>query len=301
MGNSTWNPGAYRKYSRSVANKSQQEIFTNTDGCHDDLNPAKFTVRESCDSPQNPASTPIIVGVDETGSMGHLATEIIKQGLGVIVEGVHQRKPVTDPHILLAAVGDMFCDLAPLQATQFEADTGIVTQVEKFYIEGHGGGNGGESYPAVWWLALHKTRCEAITKRGRKGYLFTIGDEAPHMRITSEQIRQFMGGGSEGDVDVQQLLTEVCERWHVFHLITPTRSTRVQGALAKWRDLLGERAFEVADHTKLGEIIVSTMQVNEGHDFEEVVDSWDGTTGIVVRQAVSGLARSSSGVSVIDV
>lgn len=72
MGNSTWDPGTYRNYSTSVASKSTAAIFTHTGGCHADLDPTKFAVRESVDSPANPESTPVIIGVDETWqAMGH--------------------------------------------------------------------------------------------------------------------------------------------------------------------------------------------------------------------------------------
>lgn len=295
MGNSRWDPGVYRSYSASVKSKSQQQIFTNTSGCHDDLNPAKFDYRESCDSAANPKSTPIIIGVDETGSMGHLATEIIKQGLGVIVEGIYDRKPVSDPHILLAALGDANCDAAPIQATQFEADTRIVQQIEKFFIESNGGGNGGESYSLAWWLALHKTKCDAIDKRNARGYLFTIGDEWVHDRLNRGQIHRFLGAGDATDAATQELLEEVSLKWNVFHLITPTGSTSVQEAIPKWRQLLGERAVVVEDHKKLGEVIVSIMQVNEGHAGDEVADSWDADSRAVVRNAVAGLLSNRSG------
>jgi len=267
-----------------------------------DLDPTKFAVRESCDSAANPNSTPIIIGVDVTGSMGILAETIIKQGLGVIVQGIYDRKPVPDPHILLAAIGDACCDIAPLQATQFEADVCITSQIEKFYIEGNGGGNGGESYPLVWWFAANKTKCDAIVKHHRMGYLFTVGDEVPHKVLTREQIQRFCGGTVEADVAIEQLLDDVTANWHIFHLITPTAATSRQNAIQKWRELLGEKAIEVADHTRIGEILVSLMQVNEGQDADDVVKSWAGSTGIVVGKAVSGLAkRTSGGITVTDV
>lgn len=295
MGSSNWNAQAYTSYSRSAQQKTRQQIFTNTSGCHPDLNPAKFAIRESVDSQANPNSTPVIVCVDETGSMGHLAETIIKRGLGVIVEGILDRKPITDPHILLAAVGDAYCDNAPIQTTQFEADVVILEQIEKFFLEGNGGGNGGESYPLVWWFALNKTHCDAINIRKRKGYLFTVGDETFHPAITKEQLNTFLDAHAEADVDIAQLLQKVQTKWHVFHLITPTATTHHEDAISKWRELLGERAIEISDHTKLGEIVVSIMQVNEGHDVKEVLASWDGSTSLVVGKAVSGLAKTSAG------
>lgn len=293
MGSSNWNASAYTSYSRSVSNKTQQQIFTNRSGCHPDLDPSKFEIRESVDSQANPNSTPIIVAVDETGSMGQLAVEIIKKGLGVIVEEVVKRKPVTDPHILLAAVGDGFCDESPIQVTQFEADTVIIPQIEKFYLEGNGGGNGGESYGLIWWFANNRTVCDAINLHNRKGYLFTIGDESCHREITKEQINHFLGGQIETDISAEELLRQCQEHWNVFHLITPTSATDYQDAISKWRELLGERAMIINDWRKLGELIVSTIQINEGQDKNKVLSSWDDDTNLVVANATKNLPASS--------
>jgi hypothetical protein len=295
MGGSTWDTKAYSAYATKSADKSRAEIFTNIYGCHEDLNPAKFDVRESCDSPKNPNSTPIIIGVDQTGSMGMLAEEIIKKGLGIIVEGIRERKPVPDPHVLLAAIGDCTCDSAPIQTTQFEADVCLVDQIEKFYLEGGGGANNGESYPILWWFALNKTRCDAIIKRSRKGFLFTIGDELPLPELYRDHIKHFLNGSVQDDVNIEDLLADVEHDWQVFHLIVPTRATRTQNAIEGWRSLLGERAIMVDDHSRLGEVIVSIMQVIEGEDGRKVVDSWDKSTALTVGKAISDLAPTVAG------
>ena len=50
MGSSNWNADSYRSYAKAASTKTRTEIFTNTSGCHADLDPAKFVVRESVDS-----------------------------------------------------------------------------------------------------------------------------------------------------------------------------------------------------------------------------------------------------------
>jgi hypothetical protein len=89
------------------------------------LNPAKIKMRESRDSDDNLPSTPIIVGIDVTGSMGVLAETLVKRGLKPLFEEILDRKPVTDPHVMAMAIGDAWCDRAPLQVTQFEADISV--------------------------------------------------------------------------------------------------------------------------------------------------------------------------------
>jgi uncharacterized protein YegL len=288
MGCSNWDSVGYSSYSRSVSHKSTSEIFTSA-SLAESLNPAKFLVRESCDSPENPESTPIIIGVDVTGSMGHLATEIVKTGLGIIMENIISRKPVTDPHVLLACIGDGYVDSAPIQATQFEADVVLVKQIEQFYIEGGGGGNNGESYLLAWWLAVNKTKCDAFVKRAAKGYVFTIGDERNLDELPAEQIKRFFGVGDAPGITAAELLRQCQENWNVFHLIVPTSATDSQGAIKHWKELLGERAIVIDDWKKLSEVIVSIMQVNEGQSKEEVADSWDSGTREIVSAAVASL------------
>lgn len=294
MGSSRWDSRAYASYASSVADKGTKEIFTQ-DKCHPDLDPSKFALRESVDSAANPNSTPVMIGVDDTGSMGHLATEIIKQGLGVIVEGILKRKPIADPHILLAAIGDATCDQAPLQATQFEADVIITKQIEKFFIEQGGGGNNGESYALLWWFALNKTVCDSINLRKRKGYIFTIGDERYLPIIGKGELQRFFGATVQADIPTKELLEEVQRSWNVFHLITPTGATREQDAIAFWKELLGQKVSVVDDYTKLGEVIVSIMQVNEGQDANSVISSWDGSTSLTVAEAVKDLVPAGAG------
>ncbi len=294
MGTSRWDPSAWSAHVSAMAGKPTSAIFRR--GMHPDLDPAKIVRRESCDSPANPKSTPIIVAVDVTGSMGVLAEILVREKLGILVDAIYDRKPVSDPHLLLMAVGDAWCDAAPLQVTQFEADTILALQLQNFFIEGGGGGNCYESYNLPWYFAATKTKCDAMIKRGKKGYLFTVGDEPPAPVLLAEHVQRVLGGGLQNDLATKDLLSMVSREWEVFHLMVEEGSHyRSRGAdvKAKWRDLLGERAISLADHTKLSEVIVSLIQANEGVDAKTVAGSWSGDTALVVAKAVGSLTASS--------
>jgi len=195
----------------------------------------------------------------------------------------------------LAAIGDATCDQAALQATQFEADVKLTKQIEKFFIEQGGGGNNGESYALLWWFALNKTVCDSINLRKRKGYIFTIGDECYLPIIGKGELQKVFGVTSQADIKTADLLEEIQKSWNVFHLITPTSATASQGAIKKWKELLGQKVVVVDDYTKLGEVIVSIMQVNEGEDMNTVIGSWDGSTGLTVAAAVKDLVPAGAG------
>lgn len=288
MGNARWDPNAYASYTRSTANKSQQQIFAQH-GLHADLDPAKIKVREAVDSPANPASTPIILAVDETGSMGYLAEQIIRKGLGTIMDALYKHRPVSDPAICCMGLGDAYVDEAPLQVTQFESSSEpLVKQVEQIFLEGHGGGNGGESYALAWWFATYKTICDAITKRQRKGYLFTIGDECCHPVLTRDQVKKILGVGCEVDIPVKQLLDQTQQFWNVFHLIVAPQAT--QPVVQTWKGLLNERAIMVSDPTKLDEIIVALIRMNEGASVDDVTRGHAAGTAVVIRDVHRQLA-----------
>jgi hypothetical protein len=76
----------------------------------------------------------------------------------------------------------------------------------------------------------------------------------------------------------------------VFHLLVEESYSCDASVKKNWQDLLGERAIPMSDHTKLAELIVSTIQVNEGASVDDVMKSWSGDTSVVVARGLGGLA-----------
>lgn len=291
MGNSSWKPSDWT--ARSTVNSSRPASETFTSRTIDPaLDPKNFTIRESRDSAANPKSTPLIVALDCTGSMGMLAHHIAKEGLGTLVGEVLHRKPITDPHFMFMGVGDASCDRAPIQVTQFEADITILDQVEKIYLEGGGGGNDHESYDFPWLVAAARCKTDAWEKRGKKGYLFTVGDEMPPRILTHAALQRFMGEG-EGDISARQSLEMAQRCWEVYHIVVAEGSYARPDPMrvyAAWQGLLNQHVILLDDHTRLAEVIVSALQVAEGEQFEAVVKSWsEPATARIVRDAVKRL------------
>src|SRR4029078_3951357 len=96
-----------------------------------------------------------------------------------------------------------------------------------------------ESSPLAWLCVAAKTKCDAI-KEGRKGYLFTIGDEAPHLTIKKRHAEHFAGIPCECYMDAKVQLRTLSKDWNIFHLIVETEATRAQRAVERWRSLLKE-------------------------------------------------------------
>lgn len=272
-----------------TAGRSRDEVFGR--GLQPSMDPRllKNGVRESRDSAENPQSTPIIVALDVTGSMGMVADSIARTGLRTLFESIYERQPAPDPHVMFMGVGDATCDDAPLQVSQFEADIRIAEQLVDLWLEGGGGGNHCESYTLPWLFAAQHTATDAWAKRGRRGYLFTIGDENPPAVLTAREQRRVFGQGQH-DLRTADLLRLVSRQWEVFHVIVEEGSY-CQGSGAQvrrnWGALLGERALRLQDHTYLPEVIVSAMQVNEGASVADVAGSWDRSTAAAVRHALA--------------
>lgn len=291
MGYGSFTANSWSRYatSRGITGQSTyDQIYKNT-SMKDSLNPKGIMYRESCDSDDHPNSTPIILGLDVTGSMGDLAATIAKESLKTLMDELYAKQPVPDPHVMFMAIGDAYCDYAPLQVSQFEADIRIAEQLTDIYFEGHGGGNGGESYLLAWYFAARHTKIDSFDKHNRKGFIFTIGDESNHNVLTKEQIKEIFGDDVESDLTAEELLTEATRQYEVFHLIVKDGERRY-GSVTSWNKLLNERAMEVTDYTKISEIVEATMEILNGRDVDTVSKQWDGTTNMVVKNAVRGLS-----------
>jgi hypothetical protein len=298
MGNGRWNPSDWDTYATThVAGKSQAQVFTSR-MMKPAYDPAQIAMRESRDSAKNPNATPIILASDVTGSMGMIAHTLMERGLNTLATEIYDRAPVSDPHICVMGVGDAKVDRAPLQVTQFEADISLADQVRELWIESGGGGNGGESYCAAHLFAAYKTVCDSVLKRGRKGYLFTIGDEPVHDGMTRAEIERVLGIQVEADISAAQCVALAQRNWDVFHLILANeghaRHARAE-VERSWRAILPERTILLEDVSKLAETVTSIIQVHEGARVQDVADSWSGSTAVVVRKALDALTPRTQG------
>jgi len=294
MGGGRWNSDEWDSYttSKGYATKSTEAIYTSRK-MHDDLDPKGVKFRESRDSEDNPKSSAVIVGLDVTGSMSSVLDAMARTGLNTLVTNIYDRKPVEDPHVMCMGIGDVeMGDRAPLQITQFEADIRIAKQLENIWLEGGGGGNNCESYTLAWYFAAMHTHIDCFQKRGKKGYIFTVGDEMPASILRASEIESVTGFNPERDFTCEELFEMVSRQYEVYHLIVEEGFNymyRPDKTVRAWTQILGQRAIKLSDHTKMGEVIISTMQVNEGEDHNKIVDSWDGDTSLVVKRAIGDM------------
>ncbi len=264
MGSGTFNVKNYRKTAADYKGQNKESLFTQR-STFADFDPLKIAYRESCASKEHSDPTSVIIACDVTGSMGKIPYNLLKGGLGRVMESFMKDSSISNPQVMFAAVGDTECDQAPLQVTQFESDNRIQTQLKQLYLEGGGGGNNTESYQGIWYFAAYKTRLDSLVN-GKKGLLFTMGDEMMPPVLKANHIRRFIDPDYKGlDITTGTLLQDLTKKYEVFHLVvqdTRTYTTYIGAEKVNscWRGYLGERAILVPNHIEIPEKIISTVR-----------------------------------------
>lgn len=227
MGCGSWTRDSYVSYSTTKGmsvstdgmisgSYSNQDMFKarNIDSALDPKN----VIRECCDTEEHPNTIPVILALDVTGSMGQAAVEVAKK-LNVIMTKLYEK--VTDVEFLIMGIGDLACDICPIQASQFESDIRIAEQLDKIYFEFGGGGNSYESYTAAWYFGSRHTKLDCLN-RGRKGIIITMGDEQlnPYLPFKSRGhgLSEVTGDNLQSDVETKDLYEEASQKFNIYHL-----------------------------------------------------------------------------------
>ena len=300
MGYSTWSDDAYDFLKGSRTGASADDIFTNNRAgrASDKMLPKDIKFRESRDSDEHPNSLAIVVFLDETGSMGRIPEILVREKLGALMNTLIEHG-VADPQILFGGVGDHHSDRFPLQVGQFESGTAELDQwLTSIYLEGNGGGQNRESYTLAWLLAARHTSIDCFEKRGQKGFLFTIGDEAAWDVLQAKALKALMGYSSDEDLTDQQLLEEVRRTYNVFHIHVNEGSYRDEPkVLGYWKKMLGERVIVLNDYNAIAETMAATVALVHGVAMADILASFDQKTADTVQLA---LEPAQKGLSLID-
>ncbi|KLL12938.1 MULTISPECIES: hypothetical protein [Protofrankia] len=315
MGSGAWSTdvyaaaASYRKssgrsafhYSDSVRHSSPRDSWK----AHPGLDPHGVGTRESRDSDEHPTSLAIGVLFDVTGSMGKVPRTLqskLPDLLGLLI----RKGYVDDPQILFGAVGDATCDRVPLQIGQFESDNRMDDHLGNIFIESGGGGQKTESYElALYFMARH-TSIDCYDRRGKRGYLFLIGDEMPYRRVKRREVAAVIGDKLAEDIPVEHIVAEAQRSYEVYYILPQGAShagdTEV---LTAWRALLGQNVIELDDLDAVCETIALTIGLAEDAiDLDEGLGHLRETGGDApvdaVGKALTAYARDRGAVVVSD-
>jgi len=157
--------------------------------------------------------------------------------------------------------------------------------------------NRGESYLLPHLFAARKVKTDAFEKRRKKGYLFSIGDEPFLDGVTKAQAAKFLGLQEKKDLSAKEIVTLLDPMFEIYHVIIGEKASRrpdYRMQLAEWNDLLPQKVIVLDDYKILAETVVSAIQINEGVSKDVVAGSWDGSTAVVVANAVKSLAQKAA-------
>lgn len=302
MGSTRWSDAHYRDRARLRAETGKDAFEYDDDirhgraaaGVHQKMNPLGVQVRESRDSDAHPESHAVAVLFDVTGSMGGVP-RILQANLPRLM-GLLIRKGYLDhPQILIGAVGDATCDDAPLQVGQFESGIEIEEDLGRLYLEGGGGGQVTESYELAMYFMARHTSIDCHEKRGKRGYLFIIGDEAPYPRIKRREVAALLGDKLPEDIPTRDLLAELQQSYDVYFVLPKMTSHWNNPTVHKrWTQLLGQSVLRLEDPAGICELIASTIGVAEGKvDLPDLADDLEecGASASVAQAVGKALRR----------
>lgn len=275
MGGGSWTSASYDAYTKgtrgmdsatyAASNLNTQEVYK-ARTLDKELDP-KNVMRECCDTEEHPHTLPVILALDVTGSMGMAATEVAKK-LGVIMGDLYDDKDIPDVEFCVMAIGDLYCDWAPIQISQFESDIRIAEQLDKVWFEGGGGGNKWESYTAAWYMGVNHCKLDCW-KRGKRGIIITLGDEQLNPYLQAPMLAESVGDENQEDIETGTLYAEASEKYEIHHIsvndrhssyLRNNKENRVDNS---WKGLLGQN-YHVCTIEELAATIAEIVSGNTG-------------------------------------
>lgn len=269
--------GGCYSYMRDVKTKlsnslsSREEVFSQR-SMSPEMN-ISGKIRECRDSEEHPEALPIIIALDVTGSMGMIPHKLITSDFPEIMKKIMD-EGICHPQVCFIGIGDQYSDRAPLQCGQFESSDELLDRwLKTIWLEGCGGGNGGESYQLAWWFATAHTVTDHFSKRGKKGILITIGDEPIHQSLTREEFKRIFGTDSEvNQMTTSEILRQAQESWDIYHINLMDYAGVSGKTQSQWKSLLGDHLINTEDAT--------------GNDIAGII------SGIILKSAGTGWTSS---------
>lgn len=236
MGGSSYNVGVGRASSGRSYSRDADETYSKTKKAHADVLPTGD--RRVWTDVKNP----IVIALDVTGSMGDSA-KIMFDKIPMFWGQIEQKGYLADPAVSFAAIGDVYCDEAPLQVTQFEKAKAIHPWLEKIWLEGGGGGQTMESYDLSALFFLEKCSVPEM----EHGFFFYIGDEGYYPELDGK--------------DTVPIFQELMKRFDTFFIHWPyNQSPHDDERIVKdWKRVMGERFIILKDPKAIVDVMLGLI------------------------------------------
>jgi len=298
MGSGRWSTDVYTAAERYRAASGRSAFDYSDSGArsvHPKLDPRHAQIRESRDSAEHPRSTAVAVLFDVTGSMGGVP-RTLQTRLPDLFDLLLRKGYATDPQIMFGAIGDATCDRVPLQVGQFESDNRMDDDLGRIVLEGGGGGQRTESYELAMYFMARHTEIDCFSRRGRRGYLFIIGDEMAYRQVKPAEVSRFVGDRLGEPIAIEAIVAELTQRYDVYYILPAGASYAGDSQiLGFWGRLLGQNVIELDDLDAVCETIALTVGLGEqaislDQGLGDLAEVGSGA-GFVVGKALSRVVR----------
>ncbi|MEV0132678.1 hypothetical protein AB0H83_29980 [Dactylosporangium sp. NPDC050688] len=299
MGSGIWSTDVYDaadRYRRATGASAFAYSDSGARTVHTALDPKGVGKRESRDSDEHPDSVAIAVLFDVTGSMGSVP-RVLQQKLPQLLGLLLRKGYVKDPQILFGAIGDATCDRVPLQVGQFESDNRLDEDLGRFVLEGGGGGQMTESYELAMYFMARHTSIDCYEKRGKRGYLFIIGDEQAYPRVKPREVSAVIGDRLGEPIALRAIVDEVRRMYDTYYILPAgTAYTGNTTILDFWKDLLGQNVIALDDLDAVCETIALTVGLGEDSiDLDEGLEDLRKVGSAATATVGKALARIGGG------
>lgn len=217
--------------------------------------------------------TPLVIVVDQTGSMGDWPATMFSKLPYLEHEAKDYLGAATE--ISFAAIGDANNgEDYPLQCRPFDKGPALATRLSELVIEGKGGGDTHETYELAALYYARNVRApnmrttsdtthhtdrfsmldSMVRPKAPRGMIIFIGDEEPYASVRPEVAKRYGHIDLPGDIDVETIFEELKQKFSVYAVLKPyngsweKRTTLDNRIYNKWCDLIGKEHIALLSH-----------------------------------------------------
>jgi alanine-alpha-ketoisovalerate/valine-pyruvate aminotransferase len=151
-------------------------------------------------------------------------------------------------------------------------------------------------------MANH-TSIDCFEKRGKKGYIFLIGDEMSH-DVPKDHIKEYIGTTVEKDYTFDEVLSMAQKMYNVFFILPNMTQYYDDSAVNKfWKDRLGENFIKLDNPEGVAELIAATIGLCEGNVGvdqleDDIVDAGGNRdVAVAISKSLSTIGSKTTGLS----